>query len=180
VFISSDLFSGAMSDPVSLHKYLYANANPATYSDPAGKSAALQKQLETISIIGILSSIPPPNFAFLISFIQNNRTVSLPAATSAYAIRKLLSAILPTLRLRTRLMGRLLGDFISLPNTTAEKKDKNSKVNQEQKYGSDGNTTEDIDYTDHGNPKANANPHRPTWMSNSEGNLTRGGLEPIK
>ncbi len=35
-FISMDEYSGSIFDPVSLHKYLYANANPVTYKDPSG------------------------------------------------------------------------------------------------------------------------------------------------
>ena len=35
-FISHDSYAGSIDDPVSLHKYLYANANPVMYSDPSG------------------------------------------------------------------------------------------------------------------------------------------------
>ena len=35
-FISQDSYAGEISDPVSLHKYLYANANPVMYTDPSG------------------------------------------------------------------------------------------------------------------------------------------------
>lgn len=35
-FISMDSYQGSIYDPVSLHKYLYANANPVTYTDPSG------------------------------------------------------------------------------------------------------------------------------------------------
>ena len=35
-FTTTDTYQGGLFDPVSLHKYLYANANPVTYSDPTG------------------------------------------------------------------------------------------------------------------------------------------------
>ena len=35
-FISQDSYQGSIFDPVSLHKYLYANANPVMYTDPSG------------------------------------------------------------------------------------------------------------------------------------------------
>jgi RHS repeat-associated protein len=35
-FTQMDLFSGYDSDPVSLHKYLYANGSPVSYRDPSG------------------------------------------------------------------------------------------------------------------------------------------------
>jgi RHS repeat-associated protein len=35
-FLSLDPFAGNSSDPLSLHKYLYAHANPVMYSDPTG------------------------------------------------------------------------------------------------------------------------------------------------
>ena len=35
-FISMDSYLGSVDDPVSLHKYLYANANPVNYIDPSG------------------------------------------------------------------------------------------------------------------------------------------------
>jgi RHS repeat-associated protein len=35
-FISKDPFEGVLRDPVSLHRYLYANANPVAFTDPTG------------------------------------------------------------------------------------------------------------------------------------------------
>ena len=38
-FISMDTYQGDMYEPVTLHKYLYANANPVKYSEPSGNVA---------------------------------------------------------------------------------------------------------------------------------------------
>ena len=37
-FISQDTYAGSTADPTSLHKYLYANSNPVSNSDPSGYS----------------------------------------------------------------------------------------------------------------------------------------------
>ena len=38
-FVGTDRFMGNTSDPVSLHKFLYGNANPMMYTDPSGNAA---------------------------------------------------------------------------------------------------------------------------------------------
>ncbi|MDE6761316.1 MAG: RHS repeat-associated core domain-containing protein, partial [Lachnospiraceae bacterium] len=35
-FLTMDTYEGSIYDPDTLHKYLYANGNPVTYSDPSG------------------------------------------------------------------------------------------------------------------------------------------------
>ncbi|MBQ3600328.1 MAG: RHS repeat-associated core domain-containing protein, partial [Lachnospiraceae bacterium] len=42
-FISMDSYQGSIYDPVTLHKYLYAGANPVTYVDPSGYSFSKQE-----------------------------------------------------------------------------------------------------------------------------------------
>ena len=54
-FISMDKYQGTINDPISLHKYLYANANPVMYTDPTGyNSYTLAETMETVTIMGIL------------------------------------------------------------------------------------------------------------------------------
>ena len=48
-FISRDPFEGVLSDPVSLHRYLYANSNPIAFRDPTG--------LFSLAELGTASSI---------------------------------------------------------------------------------------------------------------------------
>ena len=55
-FITMDEYAGSIFEPVSLHKYLYANANPVMYSDPSGYSS-LGEMAATTAIIGVLSGI---------------------------------------------------------------------------------------------------------------------------
>ena len=55
-FVSMDSFEGNISDPLSLHKYVYANNNPSNRTDPSGNQS-LGEQAVTIAINGVLSAI---------------------------------------------------------------------------------------------------------------------------
>lgn len=57
-FQSMDSFEGNTEDPTSLHKYLYANANPINRIDPSGHfSDSIAGQAITIGLLGTLASI---------------------------------------------------------------------------------------------------------------------------
>jgi RHS repeat-associated protein len=52
-FLSQDSFLGEINDPPSLHRYFYANANPARYVDPTGHfilEGMLGRQLEKVNL----------------------------------------------------------------------------------------------------------------------------------
>jgi RHS repeat-associated protein len=57
-FASQDPFEGWMSDPMSLHNYLYAHANPVNAIDPSGLfTDSIGGQLGLMVAIGALSAI---------------------------------------------------------------------------------------------------------------------------
>lgn len=55
-FITRDLLNAINTDPTSLHKYLYANANPMYYSDPSGQFS-LGESVVVTAVINIVFSI---------------------------------------------------------------------------------------------------------------------------
>ena len=60
-----DTYGGSLSDPTSLHKYLFANSNPVMYSDPSGHSSlTLGEAMGVCAIIGALSSVYLYNLGF--------------------------------------------------------------------------------------------------------------------
>jgi RHS repeat-associated protein len=53
-FLTTDPEQGHIFDPVSLHRYLYANADPVNNRDPSGRAVDLASVLSALNIIGIL------------------------------------------------------------------------------------------------------------------------------
>ena len=54
-FTTMDTYGGSLSDPMSLHKYLFANSNPVMYSDPSGHFS-LNDMVVAMGISAILSA----------------------------------------------------------------------------------------------------------------------------
>ena len=54
-FTTMDTYAGSLSDPMSLHKYMFANANPVKYCDPSGHFT-MTEQLLTCALIGEVTS----------------------------------------------------------------------------------------------------------------------------
>ncbi len=55
-FLRRDTYEGRLNEPITLHKYLYANANPVYYTDPTGLFS-LAEVSQSISVIGALAAI---------------------------------------------------------------------------------------------------------------------------
>jgi len=52
-FLTTDPVEGTEIEPASLHRYLYANANPAFYWDPTGRFSVTEMEITAV-IIGVL------------------------------------------------------------------------------------------------------------------------------
>jgi RHS repeat-associated protein len=63
-FISRDTFEGLPSRPISLHRYVYADANPLVKIDPAGEFSVSIADFGAISgILTVLATVPRPILA---------------------------------------------------------------------------------------------------------------------
>lgn len=73
IFITMDPYSGSIFDPVSLHKYLYANANPVMNSDPTGNFSLGELEV-SIDIQGILDTRTAINVIKIMKIVNNVTT----------------------------------------------------------------------------------------------------------
>jgi len=55
-FWTMDTYEGRSHDPISLHKYLYANSDPVNYADPSGMFS-LSEMMATVSNVGSLAKM---------------------------------------------------------------------------------------------------------------------------
>ena len=69
-FVTMDAYQGSLYDPVSLHKYVYANANPITYADPGGKFS-ISECISTITVQAAIFAIRHPVVMWVVGFAMN-------------------------------------------------------------------------------------------------------------
>ena len=92
-FTSMDTYGGSLTDPMSLHKYLFANSNPVRYSDPSGHFSLVEFELsEAIDEI-LMSSI---SFGMAnIGMVQDNQNLSETEKLAGYFAALGLGALFP-------------------------------------------------------------------------------------
>jgi RHS repeat-associated protein len=62
-FWNQDTYEGSNSDPASLHKYLYAHANPVRYSDPTGHFVDTRSMAVSTAVMGVVTRMAIPRVA---------------------------------------------------------------------------------------------------------------------
>ena len=68
-----DSYQGSIYDPVTLHKYLYANANPVMYVDPSGYSATAEEEAVAAAGLALVVSGIITYDAMIMRMFQNLR-----------------------------------------------------------------------------------------------------------
>ncbi len=78
-FISMDSYQGSVYDPITLHKYLYANANPVMYTDPSGYESKEEQMIAVTNMAMIGTAILLAGCVALRAFssVRNNMTSSV-------------------------------------------------------------------------------------------------------
>ena len=61
-FTTMDTYAGTLDNPVSLHKYLYANGNPVMYTDPTGNFSLMETSVAQ-GIQATINTIITPGFS---------------------------------------------------------------------------------------------------------------------
>ena len=87
-FITMDSYEGSIDDPVSLHKYLYANANPVSNSDPSGYVTVNQVK-QNVKIISVAIIIVSPTLYSATIEYKHNQQVMQQGMQIVKALRVL-------------------------------------------------------------------------------------------
>ena len=91
-FTSMDTFGGSLSDPMSMHKYLFANSNPVMFCDPSGHTS-LMEEMTVLDIIEILAAGALTSLALdMLSAIDNGEGYSFERGAGAFMKGLLLAA----------------------------------------------------------------------------------------
>jgi RHS repeat-associated protein len=115
-FISMDTYQGSIFEPVSLHKYLYANANPVMNCDPSGYSVegTLGNQVTVMVVMTILASVVMANYSGYIDMIS-------------FALTEISNAIIITCDMIAEWTESITSGILSSSDITSDIKDKASE-----------------------------------------------------
>lgn len=71
-FLTRDPFEGTIDRPVSLHRYLYANANPIAFTDPTGRESLASLTVTFVTVEDIRKSYND----YLFNVLKNTTTIA--------------------------------------------------------------------------------------------------------
>jgi RHS repeat-associated protein len=112
LFTGQDPLDGAVESPSSLHRYLYANQDPANQSDPTGLASFVTTGF-SISVLGRISAISLPVFRAALQWVYVNYfTIHTFASRLATAV-EIATAGLAALELTAAVADRMASQLAS-------------------------------------------------------------------
>ena len=130
-FLSKDSYEGDTSNPITLHKYLYAHANPVTYEDPSGYFA-ISKTTAFVGVAAILSI----NTGSSVPVLKIAQSVAMNVAVNALFYQRLMD-IVDGVSIGVDL-GSIYDEAIRSAESGGEVRDGNSDSEKKGKVGKDG------------------------------------------
>jgi RHS repeat-associated protein len=104
-FVTMDSFAGDMQVPLSLHKYLYAEADPINHTDPSGQQT-LSVEMNAMTIRTTTNAIALPNYASALA----------RAGQAAWALTKAVALTCATTMAVSYLTGAFSGSPCDISN----------------------------------------------------------------
>ena len=127
-FTSMDTYGGRLSDPMSLHKYLFANSNPVKYCDPSGHFSRVEMAVvggmigtllgaSTYYILGEFLNVDK-NTSYYVGLFTSSLIGAVIGSLGAYYLLFIFGAVLNSLLLRivcilTLIIGGIFVDLLA-------------------------------------------------------------------
>jgi RHS repeat-associated protein len=119
-FMSMDTYQGNMHDPMSLHKYMYANANPISNTDPTGMTSYPEISM-ALSIQNVLyGGAGGLNFWMILPTLANKANAIVVIFIISYITHQFLDAILSGEMLTAEVLSEIQKEIMDLNKTVKE------------------------------------------------------------
>ena len=173
-FTTMDTYQGSIFDPVSLHKYLYANANPVMNSDPSGYATLTGTQVAVLGATFIAAAIAS-NSTWAMNVYKNIRS---SFAANSYFVPKYIFQIDDVFV--THIASGILtsadaNDEVSseiTSGTGAASPDPKNNKNKKNKNGDSSKSNEKQEHNAKGEEKTNSQ-QRNKWIKHDVYNKVR-------